>query len=459
MKKDMFLHGWSVVGFLLLLFLTLALSSAAHVAQANSGADATQGETSAADSSEQVKEDEAEEEVTTYALSPEEYERAVAYAGARNWLYFISIGWGIAVVLLILFAGVSAKFRDWAEGVSSNSFIQAILFVPLLVLALDLLDLPTSIYGHWLSLRYEQSIQGWGSWAWDWTKGELIGLVISIPMIWLLYFVIRKSPQRWWFYFWLTTIPFIILLIWLVPVIITPLFFDFEPLAETEPALVERIGEVVGRTELEIPPDRMFEMKASEKLNSVNAYVTGFGTSKRVVVWDTTLEKMTADQTLFIFGHEMGHYVLNHILRGIAIAIGTILVFLYLGYRGIHWLVARWGERWGVRGVDDWASFPALLLVLAVLGFFSSPVTNAMSRYQEHEADIYGLEVVHGIVPESNRVAAESFQILGEINLADPEPSEFIKLWRYSHPPLAERVEFAHGYDPWGKGEEPRFVK
>ena len=109
--------------------------------------------------------------------------------------------------------------------------------------------------------------------------------------------------------------------------------------------------------------------------------------------------------------------------------------------------------------MDDWASFPALLLVLALLSFLSSPLENALSRHWEHEADIYGLEVVHGIVPDAGRVAAEAFQILGEINLADPEPSEFIKITRYGHPPLRERVEFASEYDPWSKGEEPQFVK
>ena len=399
------------------------------------------------------------EEVTTYTLPPEKYEKAVAYARSRNRLYFISVAWGVIVVLLVLGLQWPAKFRDVAEKVSGRSFWQALIFVPLLTLALDVLDLPTSLYGHWLSLSYEQSVQGWGSWFWDWTKGELLGLALGVPLIWLLYFIIRRSPQRWWFYFWLTSIPIIVFLIWLAPGVITPLFFEFEPLAETQPALVEELQRVTERGGLEIPPERMFEMKASEKLNSVNAYVAGFGNSKQVVVWDTTLEKMTNEQTAFVFGHEMGHYVLNHILRGIAVIIIVLLIFLYVGYRGIHWVLGRWGERWAVRGVDDLASYPALVLILAVLGFFSSPVLNGLSRMQEHDADIYGLEVIHGLVPDSNRVAAGAFQILGEINLADPKPSAFIKLWRYSHPPLDERVRFAYEYDPWSKGEEPRFVK
>lgn len=419
------------------------------------------GDPSGAAQSEQVdaQEQEEGEGVTTYTLSPEKYEKAVAYARARNWLYFIGIGWGVAVVLLILFGGVSAKFRDWAEAVASNGFLQAAVFVPLLILTMDLLELPTAIYGHWLADHYGLSKLSWGGWAWNWTKGELVTVVITVPLIALLYAVIRKFPRRWWVAFWLVSLPINVIGVLVWPLLVEPLFSKVTPLSETQPALVEELSAVVKRTGLDIPPERMFVMDASTRTKAVNAYVTGFGPSKRVVVWDTMIEKMTTEQTVIVFGHEAGHYVLNHIFKGMAVAAGVTLLFLFLGYHGIGWLLARWGERWSVREVGDWASFPALLLVLSVLSVISSPLMNALSRYREHEADVYGLEVVHGIVPDAGRVAAEAFQIMGEINLADPEPSAFIKIMRYGHPPLKERIEFANKYDPWSKGEEPQFVK
>ncbi len=254
------------------------------------------------------------------------------------------------------------------------------------------------------------------------------------------------------------SLPIIVFLLFLSPYVIQPLFFDFQPLADTQPKLVAEISRVVERGGLEIPPERMFEMNASEKLKSVNAYVTGFGASKRVVVWDTTIEKMTIPQALFVFGHEMGHYVLGHILKSMAFIAGLLLVFLYLGYRGLHWALDRWGLRWDLRGADDWASLPALMLFFSVFGFLASPAFNTFARHYEHQADVYGLEVIHGIVPDSGRVAAQAFQILGEINLADPDPHPFIEFWLYSHPPLNQRVVFARTYDPWSKGEEPRFI-
>jgi STE24 endopeptidase len=96
---------------------------------------------------------------------------------------------------------------------------------------------------------------------------------------------------------------------------------------------------------------------------------------------------------------------------------------------------------------------------MEVLMFIASPVENGFSRMQEHAADVYGLEVIHGIVPNSEQVAAHAFQVLGEIDLSDPNPSPLITFWLYSHPPLAERLVFAHNYDPWSKGESPKYVK
>ena len=216
--------------------------------------------------------------------------------------------------------GSSARFRDWATAVSKRRFVQALIFVPLLLIVNDLLYLPAHIYGQHLELKFDQSIQSWPSWFWDWTKTELITLVCAVPLAFLLYAVIRRSPRRWWLYFWLATLPIIGAVMYLEPMIIEPMFYRFEPLAATHPELVAELEKLVGRSGLAIPPDRMFEMKASEKLNSLNAYVSGFGGSKRVVVWDTTLQKLTTPETLFVFGHEMGHYVLNHIRNSLLCA-------------------------------------------------------------------------------------------------------------------------------------------
>ncbi len=397
--------------------------------------------------------------VATYTLPPDKYEKAVAYSRAKYRLYFADVAYGIIVLLLILGLKIASRFRQWAEHASSRRWLQVMIFAPLLLLLIDAVSLPSGIYGHWLSRKYEQSIQGWGSWMWDWTKGELIGLVVGTFLVWLLFVVIRRSPRRWWFYFWLVSLPIILVTIFLVPVIIDPLFNKFEPLAKSNPELVAQIERVVERSGLTIPRDRMFLMKASEKTNSLNAYVTGLGASKRVVVWDTTIRRMTTPETLFVFGHELGHYVLNHIYKGIAFTALMLFIGLYLAYRVANWMLARWAAAWGLRDLNDWAALPVLLLILAIFGFVASPIGNGFSRWEEHQADIYGLEVTHGLFPDSTAVATHSFQVLGEIDLSDPKPSPFIKFWLYSHPPIDERIQFAHDYAPWSQGKQPEFVK
>jgi STE24 endopeptidase len=396
-------------------------------------------------------------DVKTYTLPPDKLQKAIDYSNARNRLHFIGVGYSILVLAGFLAWKIAPGLRDFAEG-APRRIAQAYIFAPLLFLGLDVANLPLGLYDQYLSRKYEQSIQGWGSWFWDWTKGEFLEFGLVGLLIWILYGVIRRSPRRWWLYFWFAAVPIVVFLLFITPIAIEPMFYQFEPLAAKQPALVTEIEKVTARGGLDIPRDRMFEMKASEKLKAVNAYVTGIGASKRVVVWDTTIQKMNTPETLFVFGHEMGHYVLGHVWAGIGMTCAVLLIFLYIGYRTMHWSLRKWGARWAIRGVDDWASLPVLLLAVTIFGFLAEPVTSSFGRMLEHNADIYGLEVIHGIVPNSSQAAAQAFQVLGEVSLTDPNPSAFIKFWLEDHPAISDRVRFAAEYDPWGKGEKPKYV-
>ena len=397
--------------------------------------------------------------IEQYTLPKDRYEKAVAYWRARYTLYFVSLGLSLLILVLFLRLGVAARFRDFAEGVGGNRFVQGLVFVPLLVLTLDLLHLPMRIYGHQLSLHYEQSVQHWGSWLWDWTKAEMLDIGYTLGLSVLLFEVMRRSPRRWWFFFWLAALPILLFVLFVSPWFIDPLFNRFEPLDTRYPELTASVEKLVQRTGLNIPPDRMFLMEASRKTNELNAYVTGVGASKRVVVWDTTIQKLSTDETLCLLGHEIGHYVLGHVRKGFLFFAALFLVALYVGYRILNWALSRWGPDWKLHGPEDWASLAAILLLLQVMMFFAMPIANGFSRMEEHAADVYGLEVIHGIVPNSEEVAAHMFQVLGEIDLEDPNPPALITFWLYTHPPLAERLVFAHSYDPWSRGEEPKYVK
>jgi Zn-dependent protease with chaperone function len=371
----------------------------------------------------------------------------------------VSVGWGIAVLLVLLRLGVVARLRDFAERRGAKRWLEALIFVPSLVFLLGVLRLPISVYGHGLSLRYQQSVEGWGSWFWDWTKTELLTMGLGLLVALILAAVIRWKPETWWLYFWFAAIPLATFLVFIAPWVIDPMFNKFEPLEGKHPELVESIERLTEKAGMPIPPERMFLMQASAKTNRINAYVTGIGASKRVVIWDNTIRKLTPGEVLAVVGHEIGHYALGHVLKGFAFFLGALLVGLYVAYRALEWVLERRGAQWRIRGQQDWAALAALLLIAEVLGFLSEPIGNGFSRAVEHAADVYGLEVTHGIVPDSSEEAARSFQVMGEKDLADPNPPAFITFWLYSHPPIAKRVEFAHNYDPWGKGEKPKYVK
>ena len=342
----------------------------------------------------------AAKQTTEYTLPPDKLRQAEGLYNLEIKLGIFGLIYSWAVLLALLYWGIAARYRNWAERLPRR-WIQALIFVSLLIITLRLAALPLRIYGHHISLQYGLSVQHWGSWFGDWGKGLAITIAIYVPALWGLKILIQRSPRRWWFYYWLACIPVIVFFFFITPIIIDPLFNKFELLETKNPKLVDEIEKVTQRGGLEIPRTRMFEMKASEKVTTLNAYVTGFGGSKRVVVWDTTIQKLTTPETLFVFGHEMGHYVLHHIIYGlIGVCIG-LLVLLYIIYRMSPGILRRFGGRWQIRALHDWTAMPMILLLVAILGFIGEPLGNGVSRYMEHQADIYGLEVTHGINTDS----------------------------------------------------------
>jgi STE24 endopeptidase len=427
------------IAFLLLLAVSLAAATASYAQQPPTPTPPQSGQ------------------VQGYTLTPGQEAQAIAYAQARHELYFFDVAYGVLALVMLLLLRVAPAFRNLAERASGGNFVQTLVFAPLILLTIDILSLPTAVWGHRLAVKYQLSIQGWGSWIGDWAKGEVLEVAIGVLVIWILYAAIRESPRRWWLYFWLVAIPLIILGGVAEP-LVEPWFYKFEPLANSQPQLSGRIEALTVRAGVQIPESRILEMIASTKLKALNAYVSGLSGTKRVVVWDTTIRRMTEDEVLFVTGHEMGHYVLGHVFDGILFSCGVLLVFLYAAFRLLHWMLARWGETWAIRGADDLASLPVLILLLSVFGFLFTPVSNAYSRHLEHQADQYGLEVIHGMVPDAPVVAAHSFQVLGEVDLEEPNPSTAVKFWFYNHPPLDERMRFAQTYDPWSQGRAPEFV-
>jgi len=396
-----------------------------------------------------------------YQLPPDKLAKAIALSRIRNIDYFVDALWGIAVLWLLLATRMAARMEAWAIRVLKKRWQQGLLFFAVLIVVLAVVQLPLDMFMHQVSRNYDISVQGWGSWFGD--QGKALGLSIVFGSLVMLLFqwIIRRWPRRYWLGVWLVTLPLMVLAVFGEP-LIEPLFNQYEPLSEHHADLVAKLEEVVKRTGTNIPPDRMYLMKASAKTNGLNAYVTGIGSTKRIVVWDTTAGRVPDDVVMFVFGHESGHYVLGHIpkmLTGFAIG----LFFVYWGCAGFAgWLARRFGARWGLSATEPLAcraGFVVLLFTISVASFVLDPVSNAFSRHFEHEADIYGQEAIHGLVPDPQKTAVEGFNALGAAWLEDPNPSPFIEFWEYNHPSVKTRANFAAHYNPWANGGHGKFFK
>jgi Zn-dependent protease with chaperone function len=391
-----------------------------------------------------------------YTLPPDKLAKAIALSRIRNILGLANSLWGLAVLWLLLALGAAAGLDSWTQRLSRYRWVQGLLFFAVFLIVTTLAGIPLDVFGHHISRSYGISVQGWGGWAGDQAKALGLSVLIGAPVMLLFNWIVRRWPRRYWLGIWIATLPLLVIAIFVSP-LLEPIFNKFEPLNKDHSAPVAKLEEVVARTGTDIPPERMFLMKASLKTNGLNAYVSGMGATKRIVVWDTTAGRIPDDEVLFIFGHESGHYVLKHMPKKLA-GSAVFLFFLYWGCAWMAaWLVLRFGPRWHVDSLASRAGFVVLLFAISVASFVTEPLGNTFSRHFEHQADVYGQEAIHGIVADPQKTAVAAFNALGEAWLEDPSPSAFIEFWTYSHPSVQTRANFAAHYDPWAAGERPKF--
>ena len=397
--------------------------------------------------------------VQGYTLSPQQYARAVAYHRNNYWLYLLSTLYTLFLLWAMVRWRLAPWLRDWAETLSRRPWVQFLICGPLLLLASTVLLLPTDVLSQWNMCRYGVSIQRWASWFGDWTAGEAATLATGTIGIGFLYLVIRRSPRRWWFFLWAVALPLLVVIAFIQPVAIDPWFNTIEPLDRSNPELVNSIEMLMGRAGLEIPPKHIYLLRVNDKSTQVDASSEGFGPTKSIFVWDTQIASEPGPAILHTLGHEIGHFKIPLDWIVFAISVPLSLALIYLIDRVFTAALERWGQEWHIRGSGDWASLPLLALIVALVAILLTPVLNTVSRYREHEADRYGLELTHGIVPNAGEVAANAFQKDEEINLADPDPPALVEWWLFDHPTANDRIVFLRSYDPWSNNQKPRYVQ
>jgi STE24 endopeptidase len=399
-----------------------------------------------------------------YSLPPDKLAKAKTLNRIRITLDIAGSLWGLVFLWWLLASRNAARLEHWTQRRSRRRWVQGMFFFSAFLVITTMAGLPVDMIGHAASRHYGISVQGWASWFGDQGKALGLGLVIGTWILLLFNWIVRRWPRRYWFGAWLVSIPLMVLGAMVGP-FFEPLFDKYEPLQKNHPVLVTELERVAQRTGTDIPPDRMFLMKASLKSNGLNAYVSGVGPTKRIVVWDTTAGRVPDDEVMFVFGHESGHYVLHHIAKGLTLsAISFFFVFwVCAGIAG--WMARRSGSRWGIEPQENVpplatrTGFLILFLIFLVVMFLLEPASNTVSRYFEHQADVYGQEAIHGLVPDPQKTAVSGFNHLGEAWLEDPDPNPFVEFWLYSHPSVKNRSNFAAHYDPWANGGHGEFFK
>jgi STE24 endopeptidase len=392
-----------------------------------------------------------------YSLPAEKLRQAIAFNKIRVWLEIVGSLWGLVVLWWLLASGAAARVEGWTGEKTKRRWLQGVAFFAILIVVIVVTALPLNAIWHATSLHYGISVQGWAGWLGDQGKGLGVSVALGVPVALFFNWIVRRWPRRYWVWLWVISLPLVLMGTFLAPLVLDPIFNKFTPLNANHPRLVVKLEEVVARTGTQIPPTRMFLMNASEKSNGINAYVTGIGSSKRFVMWDTTMDRMPDDEIMFIFGHESGHYVLNHIPKGLALTMAGLLLMFWACAQVAEWMVRRFGPRWHVSTVASRTGFLTLVFALSLADFVQTPISNTISRHFEHEADVYGQEAIHGLVPDPQKTAVSAYNHLGEAWLEDPNPNAFVEFWLDSHPSVQQRAEFAEHYDPWVNGGRGKF--
>jgi len=356
--------------------------------------------------------------------------RSDAYFEGGYWLILWDFLYGVVVALVLLNLRWSARMRDLAERVTRFKPLQTFLYWAEYLIVSSLLIFPLTVYEDYLrEHKYGLATQTFGPWMVDQLKGLCVGIVLGGVLVTMLFGIVRKLPRSWWIWGAGVSFVFLIFVTLIEPVFLVQIFNKVTPLQN--PKVVNPILSMAHANG--IPADRVFEIDASRQTTRMSANVSGFANTMRITLNDNLLRRASPEEIQAVVGHEMGHYVLNHMYKGLTF--GFILVVIFFAYLAgtLQWALKRWGEKWQVRGIGDTAVIPLVILLASLFGFVLTPITNSYSRTQEYEADMYGLNTAR----QPDGVAQAAIH-LGEYRKMNPGPLE--EWFFFDHPSGRNRI-------------------
>jgi len=342
--------------------------------------------------------------------------RSDAYFEGGYWMILWDFLYGAAVALLLLNLRWSARMRDLSERVTRFKPVHTFVYWLQCLFAATVLLFPLTVYeDYFREHKYGLATQTFGPWMLDQIKGFGLDAVLLGLLVVLLFGVVRRLPRTWWIWGAVVTILFTTFIHLIGPVYINPLFNQYTRL--NDPKIAEPILSMARANG--IPAKDVYTMDASRQSTRMSANVSGFANTMRITLNDNLLRRGSPEEIQAVMGHEMGHYVMNHIYKTLMFfSIMIVLTFVYL-YWGLVWALKRWGEKWQIRSVGDTAVLPLVVLLASVFIFAITPILNTFIRTQEYEADMYGLNTSRQ--PDG---AAQAAIHVGEYRKMNPGPVE-----------------------------------
>lgn len=359
--------------------------------------------------------------------------RSDAYFEGGYWLILWDFLVASAIALLLLNLRWSAKMRERAERITRFRWLQDAIYWGQYLVLTYLLAFPLEYYeGYVREHKYGLGTQSFGPWMGDEGKGLAVNLVMGAIAMIVLLAIVRRRQRTWWIWGSFVTVFMMVIAIAIGPVYLQPIFNKVTKLDDpkvTGPVL--RLAHANG-----IATDNVYEIDASKQTTRMSANVSGFGSTMRITLNDNLLRRGSLEEIEAVTGHEMGHYVLNHIPKEVLFLFVVIVAsFAYLRW-ALDWTLARWGDRWGIRGIGDPAVLPLVVLLTGILFFILTPIFNSDIRSQEKEADMYGLNASRQ--PDGFAQAAIH---LGEYRKMRPGPLE--EWIFFDHPSGYNRIHSA----------------
>jgi STE24 endopeptidase len=363
-------------------------------------------------------------------IPPDKTARSDAYFEGGYWMILWDFLYGVVIALLLLNLCWSARMRDLAKRATRFKPVQTFVYWLQYLVLTTILVFPLTVYeDYFREHKYGLATQTFGPWMGDQMKELGVNLVLGGLLAMLLFGVVRRLPRTWWIWGAFVTILFLIFTVLISPVYIVPIFNKVTRL--NDPKIVDPILSMARANG--IPAKDVFEIDASRQTTRMSANVSGFANTMRITLNDNLLRRASPEEIQAVMGHEMGHYVMNHIYKSIMfLSIVTVLAFVYLRW-SLDWALQRWGEKWQIRGVGDTAVLPLVVLLVAIFGFVITPFMNTSTRTQEYEADMYGLNTSRQ--PDG---FAQGAIHLGEYRKMNPGP---IEEWIFfDHPSGRNRI-------------------